>query len=187
MNRNETIQLLTLMQSFYDNMMPKNDDAKLAYIDVWHDIMQDIEFIDAQIALKEHMKESVYVPKVADIYQRVMNKRMPNFPDPVGEWNKVLKACNTYGYHRSDEAMKTFGEMTKKVVEAFGGFRKICTSEVEQEISDRKHFVDVYNRLIERETKQIKQGNAGFFTLEREQKKEPTAIDSKINSLIKRI
>lgn len=180
------MKLLTLIESFYDKFLPKNENSQRSFIEIWHDILQEISFEDAQIALKEHMRESVYVPKIADIYQRIVNKRIPYFPDPVNEWNVVLKACGTFGYHKSEDAMKTFGEMTKKVVEAFGGFRKICTSEVDQEMSDRKHFCDVFNRLIERETKKIKQGNAGFFTLEIEQKREPTAIDSQINSLIKR-
>ena len=187
MNRNETLKLLTLIQSFYDTFMPKNSEAQKMFVELWHDTLQDLSYDDSLAALKSHLKESVYIPKIADIYQRVMQKRMPDFPDPVGEWNKVLRACSVFGYHRSDDAMKSFNEMTRKVVEAFGGFRKICTSELDQEMSDRKHFVDVYNRLIEREIKQIKQGDAGFFTLDREQKKEPTLVDSKINSLIKRI
>lgn len=187
MNKQETIQLLTLIQSFYENMIPKNQDAQKMYIELWHDSLCEISFIDAQMALKEHLKESVYVPKIADIYQRVMSKRMPAFPDPVAEWNTVLIACQRFGYTRANEAMESFQPYTKKVVEAFGGFRKICMAECDQEMADRKHFVDMYNRLIEREIKSFKQGGAGILQLDAEQKKEPSLIDTKINSLVQRM
>jgi hypothetical protein len=164
--------------------MPKNHETQKMFIELWHDSLIDLQVNDCMDALKQHMRESVYVPKVADIYQRVMNKRLPQFPDPVDEFNKVLKACMRYGSSRSDEAMESFNDYTKRVVTMCGGFRKFCIANVDDEISDRKHFTETYNRLIDREIKTIKEGGKAFIQL---QNNDNLLIESKINELIKRM
>lgn len=185
MTREEVIQLLTLISSNYENFMIGDATRKKMMIELWTESLEDIDFEEAKTALKSHFRESVYVPKIADIYQRVINKKLPQFPDPVDEFNKVLKAIGTYGYNRVIEAMDSFHPYTRKVVEMNGGFRKFCMANVDDEISDRKHFTETYNRLIEREIRNIKDG--GVSLLQLVEKKEPTKIDVTIQSVIKRI
>lgn len=186
MNKNETLKLLTLIQSFYETFMPKNIEAHKMFVDLWHDALLDVPYDDAVHALKQHAQESVYVPKVADIYQRWIKKRLPDFPDPVNEFNKVIRAIGTYGYTQADRAMDTFHPYTKKIVEMMGGFRKMCMADVDEHMSDRKHFVETYNRLIDRETRTIKDGGAGILHM-LEEKKEPSHFDLLVNESIKRI
>lgn len=186
MNKSETLKLLTLIQSSFENFLPKNHETQKMFIEMWHESLEEVPFEAARIALKEHMKESVYVPKVADIYQRYVKKKLPDFPDPVDEFNKVIRAVGLFGYNRAIQAMDSFHPYTRKVVEMNGGFRKFCMSDVDNEMSDRKHFVDVYNRLIDRETKNIKDGGASLIQLET-QKNEPTLLGSLVDDLTKKV
>lgn len=186
MNKSETLMFLTLIQSYYENFMPKNHEAQKMVIELWTETLEEIDFEQAKAALKQHLKESVYTPKIADIYQRVVSKRLPNFPDPVEQYNTVIRAIGTYGYTQADKAIATFNPYTQKVVEMMGGFRKMCMAEVDEQMSDRKHFVETYNRLIDRETRNIKEGGAGVLQLIGE-KKEPSHFDLLVNESIKRI
>ncbi len=183
LTKEETLKLLTLIQASYENFFPKNHETQKMFIETWHDALSDLSLDDALGALKQHMRESVYVPKVADIYQRAIAKRLPTFNDPVEEFNKVIKACGKYGSNRSDEAMKTFSDYTKKVVEMMGGFRKFCMASVDDELSDRKHFTETYNRLIDRETKAIKEGRT--LPIQLNSPIQNKQIDAKINDALK--
>ena len=186
MNKGETLMFLTLIQSYYENFMPKNHEAQKMVIELWTETLEEIDFEQAKIALKQHMKESVYVPKIADIYQRVVSKRLPSFPDPVEQYNTVIRAIGTYGYTQADRAIETFHPYTKRIVEMMGGFRKMCMADVDEQMSDRKHFVETYNRLIDRETRTIKDGGAGILQM-LEEKKEPSQFELLVNESIKRI
>jgi hypothetical protein len=186
MDKSETLKLLTLIASSFDNFLPKNHETQKMFVEIWHESLEEIPFEAAKLALKEHMKESVYTPKVADIYQRYMRKQMPDFPDPVEQFNTVIRAIGKYGYNKSEEAMQSFHPYTRKVVEMNGGFRKFCMAEVDNEMSDRKHFVETYTRLIERETRTIKDGGNSLLQLVGE-KKESTLLDSLVTDLITKI
>lgn len=186
MDKQQTIQLLTLIASNYDNFMPKDSDKKKILVDIWTETLEDIEFEEAKTALKAHMKESVYIPKIADIYQRVMNKKIPDIPDPVAEFNTVLRAIGKFGYNRTEEAMNSFNPITRKVVEMLGGFRKFCMSDCDNEISDRKHFTETYNRFIEREKKIIRDGGNSFLQIEG-QTEEQKRLSDVIGALTKRM
>ena len=62
----------------------------------------------------------------------------------------------------------------------------MCMADVDEQMSDRKHFVETYNRLIDRETRTIKDGGAGILQLIGE-KKEPSQFELLVNESIKRI
>lgn len=186
MQKDQIIHLLTLISSNYENFMPSDPVRKKMVIELWTETLEEIDFEQAKTALKQHMKESVYVPKIADIYQRVVSKRLPSFPDPVEQYNTVIRAIGTYGYTQADRAIETFHPYTKKIVEMMGGFRKMCMADVDEQMSDRKHFVETYNRLIDRETRTIKDGGAGMLQLIGE-KKEPSHFELLVNESIKRI
>lgn len=185
MDKSETLKLLTLIASSFENFLPKNHETQKMFVEIWHESLEDVPFEAAKAALKEHMKESVYVPKVADIYQRFVRKKLPDFPDPVEEFNRVIRAIGTYGYNRCEEATASLHPYTQKVVEMNGGFRKFCMAEVDNEMSDRKHFVDTYHRLIERETRNVKEGNRTILELIG-QKNEPTRLDKLIGGFIEK-
>ena len=168
----------------YENFLPTDSEKKKMFLDLWHDTIGDLEYEDAEQAYKAHLKESVYVPKIADIYQRVVSKNIPQFPDPVEEFNTVIRACSKYGQNRTSEAMESFHPYTRKVVEMNGGFRKFCMANTEDEISDRKHFTETYNRLIDREVKTIKAGGNSQIQL---QHGSNNTLENKISGLIKKI
>ena len=186
MDKQQTIQLLTLIASSYENFMPKDSDKRKILVDIWHETLEEISYDEAKTALKTHMKESVYVPKIADIYQRVINKKIPDIPDPVAEFNTVLRSIGKFGYNRTEEAMDSFNPITRRVVEMLGGFRKFCMSDCDNEISDRKHFTETYNRLIEREKKVIRDGGNSFLQIEG-QTEEQKRLSDVIEALTKKM
>ena len=177
---------MTLIGTMYDNFLPSDSERKKMFLDLWHDTLGELEYEDAEKALRQHFKESVYVPKIADIYQRVIAKDIPQYPDPVEQFNIVVRACGRFGQHRADEAMNSFNPITKRIVEMCGGFRKFCLADVDHEMSDRKHFVETYNRYIERDIKTIKNGGNKPLQLAINIDNN-NLIDSKIKSVINKI
>lgn len=186
MKKAETLKLLMLIHSSFHNFLPQNEETQKMFVETWADVLEDIEFDEAMNAYKQHMRESVYAPKIADIYQRVMNKKIPDIPDPVAEFNNVLRAIGKYGHNRTEEAMNSFNPITRKVVEMLGGFRKFCMSDCDNEISDRKHFTETYNRFVEREKKIIRDGGNSFLQIEG-QTEEQKRLNDVIGALTKRM
>lgn len=186
--KRETLQILMMISSVHNNFLYDSEERQQMMIDVWHKLLIDIEFVDAVEALEKCLRESVFAPKPADIFNRVMNNRVPEFPDPMTEWSKVLRAVSKYGYMKSEQALETFEPLTKKVVESFGGFKYFCGMDISNEMADRAHFVKAYDRLIERETKSAREGKAGVLQLISETKKEPSQLsDGDIGTIMRNI
>lgn len=146
MKRADIIKLITLCSVNYRNW-PEPDKAE-ALTSLWTDMLSDVDFEIAQMAVQKYMLESVYPPTVADIRSRVADFVAPKEKSGIEAWGEVKTAIRKFGYYREGEAMASLRGPVKEVVKSIG-FQTLCMSD--NEMADRAHFLKVYETIARRE------------------------------------
>lgn len=103
---------------------PKDDDM----VNLWFKMLQHYEDETFIAAIKKIMLNEIFAPNLATISKYCSEIVAPVMDDTEG-WGLVVKAINTYGYMRVDEAMNSLPPTVRKAVEYMGGFKIICESE----------------------------------------------------------
>ena len=148
MTRAETAELLTLIAAAWPRFEP--DDARVV---LWDELLSDIEFRVAKVALKKLMILNTFPPSVAELRQAVAEVTRPadsRIPAPEA-WGLAIKAIHEYGYYREAEAMKNLPESVAQVVR-WMGYQQLCLSENTDVI--RGQFMRMYETQQKRETEQ---------------------------------
>ena len=98
MNRQETIQVISLLASNYKDVSEKDDDQKRIMVNTWFECLKDVEYGLVMKAIKELMQTKIFMPTISEIreiaetYKRAMIKNQPKLP-PV-----ECKRCNGTGF-----------------------------------------------------------------------------------------
>lgn len=148
MEFNEFKILVKGMKSVYtsERFLPDADSIK-----IWFQMLQDLSYQQANVAIQKYMLTNKFPPTIADIRELAANVVNGDLPDWGEGWEQVLKAIRMYGMYRIDEAMGSFDPLTKRCVERLG-FKNICMSENINQ--DRANFRMIYEQLVEREKKE---------------------------------
>lgn len=77
MNRQETIQVITLLAGNYDSIAKKDKTQKQLMIATWQECLSDLNYTDVLQAIKETIKNNPYPPTVNDIRKNVKVKCLP--------------------------------------------------------------------------------------------------------------
>jgi Loader and inhibitor of phage G40P. len=142
----EVIKLIGLCTVNYRNWPEPGKEEML--MTLWTKMLADVDFEVGQAAIEKHLVESVYPPTIADIRARIADITVIREKTGIEAWGEVKNAIRRYGTYREEDAMKSMGGVTQKVVEAIG-FRTLCLSE--NEMADRAHFLKVYDVMANRE------------------------------------
>ena len=114
---------------------------------VYIDLLKDIPAKLLHAAALDHIARSTYFPTVAELRQAAIALLPPEanrIPDAHSAWVEVLSAFDEVG----DWGQPVFSEpLIGEAVQALG-WQALCRSE--NPISDRAHFVQVYQALLER-------------------------------------
>lgn len=145
MKKTETVQLLAVINAAFPNMQVTE-----AMVNLWHELLGDIDFNLAKAAVKKLLLESPYPPTIADIRKQAVEIATPpeDRIDAAEAWGEVLRAIRFYGYYRQEEALESMSPRTAKVVR-YMGWQEICLSEEPSVI--RGQFLKMYNIVAERE------------------------------------
>jgi len=144
MTKEQTTMLLGIISELYPRFMKAATDIT---IDIWHDMLGDIAFDLAQLAVKKHAATNTFPPSVAEI--RAAASYVSNAPIPSeGEaWGNVTSAIRRYGYYRQQEALASLDNLTRQSVKAIG-WDILCTTE--DIMATRAHFFKIYASLAKR-------------------------------------
>ncbi len=116
--------------------------------DMWYEMLNDLDYRIAGLAIKSYMATGKFPPTIADIrekYAEVSQRRTESWDEA---WGTVLMAIRKYGYPREAEALASLSERTRRVVRRFG-WQNLCMSEkIEVE---RSNFRDAYNSEVKRD------------------------------------
>ena len=77
MNKQETVQVITLLASNYDSIAKKDKTQKQFMIASWQSCLEDLEYQDVLKAVKKIMKNSPFPPTISDIRKNLEVKALP--------------------------------------------------------------------------------------------------------------
>lgn len=145
MKKTEVVQLLAVINAAFPNMQITETTVEL-----WHELLGDLDFELAKAAVKKLILESPYPPTIADIRKHVMEITTPpeDRIDAAEAWGEVIRAIWHHGYYCEKEALESMSPRTAKVVR-YMGWREICLSEDINVV--RGQFIKMYNAVVERE------------------------------------
>ena len=117
-------------------------------IQIWYELLKDLDYAMANIAIQKHMVSSKYPPTIADIREQATEVSYGQAPLWSDGWEQVLRAMRLYGSYRLQEALDCMDDLTRKAVERLG-FKELCMSE--NIAVDRANFRMVFEQLANRE------------------------------------
>lgn len=121
-----------------DNLLSTRDQMEW-----WFDLLGDIPFQIAILALKKYALSNKFPPSVSEIRTIAADLVGERLPDADEAWGQVNNAIRRFGYMREREALNSMSEPVRKAVERIG-FQNICQSPYEQLNTLRAQFRGAY-------------------------------------------
>lgn len=148
MNIDDTFKLLAIISSAYPRSEFTEPQVKL-----WHEMLKDLDFRTAQVALKTHILNNTFPPAIADIRKAHANITTDENEQltAADAWGEVMRAVKKYGTYNQEEAFKMMSPRTAQVAK-YIGFYEICMSDRIDVI--RGQFVKMYDQVITRDRKE---------------------------------
>ena len=152
-SKQEFATLVLAMQAMYGEEFIGTEEA----MDVWFALLHDLDYQILSKALQKHMLTNKFKPTVAELREIYADLICPAISDWSEGWEQVSKAIGHYGMYRTEEAMKSFDEVTKEAVKRLG-FQNICLSE--NLVADRARFAEIYQAIQQRKRMAVNIGSA---------------------------
>lgn len=165
-DRKDIVKTITLLKVTFPNSLKDLSEEELKImIDVWYEDFKDTTKEDFTKAINEIRYTNKFFPSVADIKEKIAKSKTNNIPDAEEEWQEVLSAVRCYGSYREQEALENLNPYTAKIVKYIGYFR-ICTSTQEEQVWNKKSFIEEYNALKDKTTTELQIGNKDVTLLD---------------------
>ena len=145
MTKQQTAIILGTIQELYPKFAKEPTNATL---NIWHEMIGDLDFKLAQIAVKKHASVSNFPPTVAEIRANAAEITSPTMLTEGEAWGEVMRIISKCGYYRPKEAMEHFDPLTKKCVKIIT-WNVLCLTE--DMMATRAHFFKIYGTLSKRE------------------------------------
>ncbi len=145
MTKGEVAKLLAVLAASYPKF--EVDDLK---VQVWHEMLGDLDYGIASLAIKKLILESTFPPSIAEVRKAVVEIQTPEQTNGAQAWGEVVRAIRRYGYYDPDGAIQSKSNRTARVVQMIG-WREICLSEEPGVV--RGQFLKMYQQVAEREQK----------------------------------
>lgn len=118
---------------------------------IWYELLKDIEYKVANVAVQKYMLTNRFPPTIADIRQLAADVKTGEKPLWSDGWEEVLRAISKYGSYRETEALQSMTETTRAAVKRLG-FRNLCMSE--NIMAERANFRMIFEQIADREHKE---------------------------------
>ena len=117
-------------------------------VNVWYELLKDIDYQVANMAIQMHAQSSKFPPTVAEIRESASKIVHGETKDWSKAWEEACRAMSRFGRDRKAEAYKTLDERTRRVIDRLG-YRNLCMSE---NIGvDRANFRSIYETIAQRD------------------------------------
>jgi len=146
MTKSEIAKLLAVLAAAFPKL--EVDDLK---VHVWHEMLSDIDYAVANIAIKKLIMQNTFPPSIAEVRKAVTELMNPEQVTSSEAWGEVTRAIRNYGYYREEEALASMSPITAQLVR-YMGWREICLSEDLGVV--RGQFLKMYQQVAEREHKE---------------------------------
>lgn len=123
MNKQETIQVITLLAGNYNEIANKTSQQKSIMIDTWYECLKDLEYNIVLKAVKKTIIESPYPPTIHDIRSNVvsLNNIQNNTKTPIEAWDEAYQMIRNGIYMTREE----FEKHTPEVQKFFGSLTQL--------------------------------------------------------------
>lgn len=155
MNKQETVQVITLLAGNYDSIAKKDSTQKQLMINTWLECLGDLEYRLVLEAVKKTMITSPYPPTIHDIRKNAIEMIKPTTSKTAIEaWNEAYSMICKGTYMTEDEFEKASPEVRK----FFGNVRQV--KELAQANADvvnsvtKGQFLKQYELIVNREKEQ---------------------------------
>lgn len=148
--KKDIVDTITLLKITYPNALKefKQDELKLM-LEVWYNDFKNTPKEDFNKAIQTIRYTSKFFPSIADIKEHITKEKTSNVNTAEEEWQEVLGAVRCYGSYREEEAIASLKPYTAKVV-GYIGYHRICTATKEEQVWNKKEFIEEYNSLIDK-------------------------------------
>lgn len=152
MNKQETVQVITLLAGNYDSISKKDSTQKQLMINTWQECLGDLDYRLVLQAVKKTIIESPYPPTIHEIRKNAVEMMNPTQTRTAIEaWDEAYRMiCG--GLYMTQEQFETASPEVKKF---FGNVRQVA----ELAITDidtvntvtKGQFLKQYDVLVQRE------------------------------------
>lgn len=152
MTRDEVKTILATMSAVYPpNLMPSVTELT---VNVWFQLMQDVQYQDAQNAVGAWLTTEKYPPTIADIRERLFRTESVS-PDQA--WSNFISAVRKFGHTEKDLARDRLGDLWSIVG---NDWMYYCTLPEDQIPNERSRFMRIFaaHQTKEKERAQIPAG-----------------------------
>ena len=155
MNKQETIQVITLLAGNYNSIAEKDKTQKQLMINTWLECLGDLDYRLVLESVKKTMITSPYPPTIADIRKNAIEMIKPTTSKTAIEaWNEAYSMICKGTYLEEEEFEKASPEVKK----FFGNVRQV--RELAQTNTDvvnsvtKGQFLKQYEVIVNREKEQ---------------------------------
>ena len=155
MNKQETVQIITLLAGNYESIANKSEMQQKMMLNTWYECLGDLDYNLVLQSVKKTIINSKYPPTINEIRQNAVKMINPTTTiSAIEAWNEAYgMICN--GLYMTEEQFNQASPIVKKF---FGNVRQV--KELAQTDTDtvnsvtKGQFLKQYDILIEREIEQ---------------------------------
>ena len=164
-----------------DNMLPTDESMEL-----WFDMLNDLDYKSAYASLKKHVSTSRFPPTIADIREGATDFAAPNELNEMEAWSLVSKVIRNSGYNSAEE----FAKLPPLVQKAVGLSSQLRTWALDENYNEEvamSSFQRAYKSELKRHEELLKmpqnirnlieKANAGSYSAQIAEKRQQ-AIES---------
>lgn len=158
-NRKDIVETISLLKITYPSALKDLSEQELSLmIDVW---TRDFENTPKEIfnkAINNIRNKNRFFPSIADIKEEIAKMKIGDIPEAEDEWQEVISAVHRWGSYRQAEALEDLKPYTAKIV-GYIGYMNICTATKEEQVWNKKEFIEEYNALKDKEIVNLQIGS----------------------------
>jgi len=144
MTKEQFLKYSLMIKAYFPNSNAFNNRMAM---DLWFEMLQEVNFDAACVALKRHVATSKFAPTVNDILIAVADNNTVGIQTASDAWNDVLEAIRKFGVYRVEEGVNSLNEPTRSIMR--NQFRDYCLSE--NKVADKAHFLKMYEIYSKRD------------------------------------
>lgn len=130
MNKQETVQVITLLAGNYDSIAKKDPTQKQLMINTWKECLGDLDYKLVLQAVKKTIIESPYPPTIHDIRKSATELTNPIQGNVLESWDECYKMiCN--GTYMTQEEFEKHNTICKKFLGSVEQLRNYARSDIE--------------------------------------------------------
>ena len=152
MNKQETVQIITLLAGNYDKIAEKDSTQKQLMLNTWYECLNDLDYKLVLQAVKKTIIESPYPPTIHDIRKNAIEMVNPTTNvTAIEAWNEAYKMICS-GSYMTEEQFKQASPIVQKFFTDVRQVRELAKSDINSVNTVTKgQFLKQYDILIERE------------------------------------